>query len=196
VASAVNVVSGFSRTLPMPKRHITPLVNGRMRLRLLEEADLAMTLAWRNQDHIRQWFLHSDVITPEQHRAWWQRYQDRDDDFVFVIEETETLKRPVGQVSLYNIDWAEGRAEFGRLLIGDAEANGQGLARLATSRLVDEALGNWGLNEVYLEVLVTNAPALAIYQSCGFREIAPPSDVVVMQKHAGSGRSLPADTQR
>ena len=54
----------------MPKRIIAPLVNGRVRLRLLEEADLPMTLAWRNQDHIRKWFFHSDVITPEQHRRW------------------------------------------------------------------------------------------------------------------------------
>jgi len=50
-----------------------------------------MTRAWRNQDHIRKWFFHSDPITTEQHLAWWQRYQDRDDDFVFIIEETETL---------------------------------------------------------------------------------------------------------
>ena len=185
MAPAVNVVSGFSRTLPMPKRHIAPLVNGRVTLRLLEAADLPMTLAWRNQDHIRQWFLHSDVITPEQHRAWWERYQDRDDDFVFVMEETETLKRPVGQVSLYNIDWAAGGAEFGRLMIGDAEANGQGLARLATSRLVDEGLTTWGLNRIHLEVLPTNLPALAVYAACGFRESGRLAGVVQMQKCSG-----------
>ena len=63
---------------------------------------------------------------------------------MFVIEETETLKRPVGQVALYNIDWAAGTGEFGRLMIGDADAQGRGLARLATARLVDEALRRGG----------------------------------------------------
>jgi len=101
---------------------------------------------------------------------------------VFVIEETDTLKRPVGQVSLYNIDWAAGRAEFGRLTIGDAEANGQGLARLATSRLVDEGLTTWGLNRIHLEVLPTNLPALAVYEACGFRESERDAGVVRMQK--------------
>ncbi len=139
-----------------------------------------MTLAWRNLDHIRQWFFHSDVITPEQHRAWWECYKDRDDDFVFVIEETETLKRPVGQVSLYNIDWALGRAQFGRLMIGDADARGKGLARLATARLVDEALGPWGLSEVYLEVLAANGSALAVYAACGFSETGRQGDNVMM----------------
>ena len=166
----------------MPKRHIAPLVSGRVRLRLLEEADLPMTRAWRNQDHIRKWFFNSDLITPEQHQAWWRLYQDRDDDFVFIIEETETLKRPVGQVAVYNIDWAARRAEFGRLMIGDAGAQGQGLARLATSAIVDEALSAWGLREVYLEVLPENLPALAIYRGCGFRELGSHEGAVKMEK--------------
>ena len=150
----------------MAKRHVAPLVRGRVRLRLLEEGDLPMTLAWRNQDHIRQWFFHSDLITPEEHRRWFEQYRDRDDDFVFVIEETETLKRPVGQVALYHVDWVARRAEFGRLMIGDAEATGLGLARLATRRLVGEALGHWRLRD-------GPVPALA---GCGreARSVPPP----------------------
>lgn len=166
----------------MPKRHIAPLVSGSVRLRLLEEADLPMTRAWRNQDHIRKWFFHSDPITPEQHQAWWRRYQDRDDDFVFIIEETATLKRPVGQVAIYNVDWEARRAEFGRLMIGDADAQGRGLARIATGRVVDEALTAWGIKEVYLEVLPANVPALAIYSDCGFREVGREDGVVRMEK--------------
>jgi UDP-4-amino-4,6-dideoxy-N-acetyl-beta-L-altrosamine N-acetyltransferase len=165
-----SVVSGFSLTAIMSKRSIAPMVNGRIRLRLLEESDLPMTLAWRNQDHIRKWFFSPDVISPEQHRAWFELHKDRDDDFVFVIEETETLNRPVGQVSLYHVDWAAGRAEFGRLMIGDGDARGLGLAKLATAFLVDEALTAWGLREVYLESLASNAPALAVYDACGFRQ--------------------------
>jgi RimJ/RimL family protein N-acetyltransferase len=146
-------------------------VNGRVRLRLLEEADLPMTLAWRNQDHIRKWFLHSDVISPQHHHDWWQRYQARDDDFVFVIEETETLRRPVGQIALYNIDPATRRAEFGRLMIADADARGLGLARLATARLVREAFSSaWQLDELYLEVLAGNEAALHLYRVAGFKE--------------------------
>ena len=143
-----------------------------------------MTLAWRNQDHIRQWFFNPDVIAPDQHRSWFDRYRDRDDDFVFIIEETETLQRPVGQVALYHVDWTAKRGEFGRLLIGDEAARGAGLARLATARLVDEALTRWGLHEVYLECLAINSPALAVYRSCGFHETGRSDGVTTMSRRS------------
>lgn len=166
----------------MPKRSIAALVNGRVRLRLLEEADLPMTLAWRNQDHIRRWFLTSSVIPEERHRAWWEQYRERDDDFVFVIEATEDGQRPVGQVALYAVDWAAGRAEFGRLMIGDAQTAGRGLAKLATACLVDTALGPWQLNEITLEVRCDNLRAIAIYEACGFSTVGEADGVITMRK--------------
>lgn len=154
------------------KRCLGPIEGPRTRLRLLEEADLPMTLAWRNQDEVRRWFLHSDVITPAEHRAWYQRYTERDDDFVFVIEETVDLRKPVGQVALYRIDWRWHRAEYGRLLIGEPEARRRGLAGEATRLILDYAFGSLELAEIELVVYGDNRPALAIYRACGFREVA------------------------
>jgi diamine N-acetyltransferase len=172
----------------LAKRAVAPLVNGRARLRLLEEADLALTREWRNQDHIRQWFFDANLISPEQHRAWWQRYRDRDDDFVFVIEETDTLKGPVGQVSLYNIDWTARRAEFGRLMIGEPGAVGLGIAQLATSALLRFAFQSWPVREIYLDVLPTNAPAIAVYRACGFEPEPSIGPAIRMTVDAARGR--------
>ena len=170
----------------MPKRPIASLVNGRVRLRLLEEADLPMTLAWRNQDHTRKWFVHSEVISAEQHRAWYAQYKDKDDDFVFIIEETESLKRPVGQVALYRVDWCTGRAEFGRLIIAGEDARGLGLARLATTRLLAEAHDTLGLTDVYLSVLENNTAALRVYKACGFRITGRNDQAVLMSTGIGN----------
>jgi RimJ/RimL family protein N-acetyltransferase len=164
------------------KRAIAPFGQGRVRLRLLEEADLPLTLRWRNQDHIRKWFFYSDPLSPEQHQAWFEQYRERDDDFVFVIEETRTLCRPVGQVSLYHIDWLAGRAEFGRLMIGDPAATRQGLACLATGLAVNEAFEAMDLREVYLELRGDNASALALYEASGFRVVYQHGDTVGMRK--------------
>jgi diamine N-acetyltransferase len=165
----------------MTKPYIPPLESERVRLCLLQESDLPMTLAWRNQDHIRKWFLSSNVITPEQHRAWYAKYRERDDDFVFIIEETQTLRRPVGQVSLYNIVWASQLAEFGRLLIGDDRAREQGLAKEATELILDYGCTQLGLKEFALEVIKGNALAIAIYKSVGFVTMGERDNVVVMR---------------
>lgn len=166
----------------MPKRPIEPIVNGRIRLRLLEETDLPLTMAWRNQDHIRRWFFDSAVISEEQHLGWFAKYADRDDDFTFVIEELETLQRPVGQVAMYHIDRAAGTAEFGRLMIGDAEARGLGLARLATAGLADEARRLWNVTQVDLELRPDNVAATAVYRACGFAPLPQDGAVMRMRK--------------
>lgn len=166
----------------MPKRTIEPLRGERVTLRLIQDRDLSLTREWRNQDHIRRWFFDSALITPAQHESWFHRYLERDDDFVFVIEETRDLMRPVGQVSLYNVDWPTRRAEYGRLMIGDSAATGKGLARAATALLVDWALGPLALDEVHLEVLADNAPAIAVYRACGFLESGQAAGVLRMTK--------------
>jgi len=167
----------------MPKRNLPDITGNRVNLRLLKEPDLSLTRAWRNQDHIRQWFFNSDLIGAEQHQAWFEQYQKRDDDFTFIIEES-VGHRAVGQVSLYHIDWANGRAEFGRLMIGVADAVGKGLAHEATQLLVDYALNELGLCQVYLEVWSNNLRALEIYKRCGFVGVAENGGVVQMEKQA------------
>jgi RimJ/RimL family protein N-acetyltransferase len=185
----------------MGKRHLAPLQAGRVRLRLLEEHDLPRTLAWRNQDRVRCWFFSSERLTPEQHSDWFARYRQRDDDFVFIIEEQSSRQtpsavrpldtiaelipnpdvsggrhaeracyswRPIGQVAIYHVDWASGTAEFGRLMIGEPDATGRGLAREATAAATALALGQLGLQEIYLEVVPSNVRAIKVYEACGF----------------------------
>ena len=166
----------------MTKRAFPPIQSERVRLRLLEESDLPLTLAWRNQDHVRRWFFNPELITAEQHRAWFGTYVQRDDDYVFIIEQVQPALRAVGQVALYRIEWQAGRAELGRLMIGESQAAGKGLAREAMRLLVHEALGGLGLHEVYLEVYDDNLPALAIYAACGFRTTARRGKVLTMIK--------------
>ena len=153
----------------MPKRAIPSIENDLVRLRLLQENDLPMTLRWRNQDHIRRWFFCSDVITPEQHTKWFLQHITRDDDFVFIIEQIHRNYRPVGQVALYNIDWTAFQAEFGRLMIGEPDASSKGLARAATRAALRIAFDHMELNKVLLEVYAENRKAIAIYEEIGFK---------------------------
>jgi len=164
----------------MTKRTISTLEGERIRLRPLTAKDLPLTLSWRNQDAVRRWFFHSDLLSPEQHCAWFEAYCKRDDDFVFIIEEIVRFNMPVGQIALYNVDWDRQKAEFGRLMIGELRARGMGLAKEATQLLLYFVRREWQLQEVFLEVYENNLPALAIYRACGFIETQRHSGIVTM----------------
>ncbi len=161
----------------MGKRQLAPLQTARIRLRLLEEHDLPRTLAWRNQDHVRRWFFASEPLTPPQHSAWFASYRERDDDFTFIIEERDS-RRPIGQVAIYHVDWGGRTADFGRLMIGEPDAAGRGLALEAAAAAVNLAIGPLGLREIYLEVLPGNVRAIGLYEACGF-EVTGRSDKAV-----------------
>ncbi|MEX2269867.1 MAG: GNAT family N-acetyltransferase [Vicinamibacterales bacterium] len=168
------------------KPAVAPLARGELRLRLLEESDLPLTREWRNREDVRHWFFSSDIVTEQQHRAWYERYRDKASDLVFIVEETRRLRRPVGQVSLYHLDARDRSAEFGRLMIGDPAARGSGFGRGATELALDVAFGPLGLREVYLEVVPNNARAIDIYRACGFAESARESGVIRMVANASA----------
>ena len=63
------------------------------RIRLLDKSDIERLRCWRNQDHIRKWFVHSTPIEPDQQRAWWDAYQHRPDDYMFIIEDVAEVQR-------------------------------------------------------------------------------------------------------
>jgi RimJ/RimL family protein N-acetyltransferase len=146
----------------MTSAAIDPLVDDDAILRMLALSDLPSTLAWRNHDESRRWFHSTDTISEDQHRAWFDRYLARDDDYVFVVDVAGV---PVAQTAVYDI--AGGSAEFGRLLV-DPNRRGRGLSHRAITlslRAADELLG---LDHLYLEVKPDNTRAIRGYRAAGF----------------------------
>ncbi|MBX3193959.1 MAG: GNAT family N-acetyltransferase [Microbacteriaceae bacterium] len=153
----------------MTSASLAPVAGDRGVLRMLGEADLPLTLAWRNHPDSREWFHSSAVIAPEQHEAWYRGYLERDDDYVFVMEADG---RPVAQAALYDI--GSGSAEFGRLLV-DPAARGAGHSHRVIAlvlRVADEVMG---LDELRLEVKTANARAIGAYERAGFSTVDEPA---------------------
>lgn len=158
----------------MTSASFAPLARGAARLRLLETSDLTTTLAWRNHPDSRPWFLTSDAITPEGHAAWFRNYLEREDDYLFMVEQDGAR---VAQVSLYRIEPALGRAEFGRLLV-DPERRGRGVSHLATE-LCLEAAQQLGIHTLTLEVKADNTRAIRAYERAGFVATGPASGKLI-----------------
>jgi RimJ/RimL family protein N-acetyltransferase len=163
------------------KRDLQAIDGDGMRLRLLCDDDLETTLSWRNRPEVRRWFHDPRVLPDDAYRRWYDEYRVRDNDFVFVVELTGGRPRPIGQASIYDIDWETGRGEFGRLMIGEMDATGKGHGGAATELLLSFTFSRLGLREIFLTVLTGNVPALRIYGRCGFVPLSRDGHSVTMR---------------
>jgi RimJ/RimL family protein N-acetyltransferase len=162
----------------MNKLKVDPIESSKARFRLIQESDLSMTMGWRNKPRVAHWFKSAALITPEQHRQWFEEYLQRDNDYLFIIEDKNMTDAPVGQVGIYNIDFSAGTAEVGRFLIGEERALGRNM-------LVD-VHRNWllfwreqhGITEVRTEVRRDNYLALRVNKGCGYVEVGSSGDMV------------------
>ena len=139
-----------------------------VRLRPVGPLDLELIRNWRNQDHIRRFFLQQEIIESSQQLLWFHEYLKKNDDLMFIIEETEELKRSVGTVALYDIDLKALEAEFGRFMLGDMQARGRGIGQNVLKQISEFGFTEFGLNRINLEVLADNKKAIKLYEKCGF----------------------------
>lgn len=155
--------------------------NDKIILRTLREQDLNLTLSWRNQDDIRKWFVHTDIIPIDSHYQWFNKYKKLDNDFIFIIIAKDFGNIPVGQISLYKIDYDNKTAEYGRLMIGNSQARGKGYAKLATKLLIKKGFEYFLLKEIYLEVKENNYRAINVYFDCGFKIVDKKDNLYIMK---------------
>ncbi len=156
-----------------------PRVRQAIRLRRMTEADLAHTLAWRNDERSRRWFKTSAPLTPDSHVAWFRARENDPADRMYIAERLADACA-VAQVAIYRIDAVRRDAEVGRFLT-DPELRGRGYFAQALEALLAIARGELALADVYLEALQDNARALAIYRRAGFGETSRQDGLVRME---------------
>ncbi|MFJ4195316.1 GNAT family N-acetyltransferase [Pseudomonas sp. NPDC089534] len=148
-----------------------------VKIRLLEPADLEATLNWRNRDENRRWFINSNIIEWDNHVKWFESYQKKSDDFVFVIESDGER---VGQCAVYGIDLQRKRAEVGRFLAAP-EGAGKGYIKRGCQLLIETCWQQLALDSVFLEVLEENVRAIKLYEKLGFNEVSRHGKLIVLE---------------
>jgi RimJ/RimL family protein N-acetyltransferase len=140
-------------------------------LRPATDDDLAAMLTWRNQATNREVSIHSHVIAPEEHRAWWDRVQDDPSRSVLVFEVDG---RALGVVTFFDV--TADSAGWGFYL--DAETLGaEGTIMIAWVKImteaVDHAFGELGIETLAGEVLERNEAVRLMNRRFGFKEGSP-----------------------
>lgn len=160
------------------KRKLHPYKCNNFILRLLERKDIDFVLSWRNHQSHRIWFKNSSVISKKEHYTWFQMYLQNENDFIFLVTDADEIK--YGQVSIYNAQWLNHEAEFGRVLANPMYEN-QGFMKKACKITLSLAKEILNLKRLTLQVKYNNYKAIYIYQQCGFVVSKLNGDMVNME---------------
>lgn len=135
---------------------------GQTRLRTMQEADLAMVLAWRNAPKIRCCMLSTEEITPEAHAAWFGRSSTNPDRKLLIVESAGV---PIGFVQFSGLH-AEPFPEWGFYAAPEApKGSGTVLGKLALE---------YAFRALHLPVLIgrtlpDNEISIRFHHKLGFR---------------------------
>lgn len=133
-------------------------------LREMEEKDLEMVLAWRNQPLIRANMYTDHSITLEEHQVWFSRIK-KDSTSVYLICEQKGV--PIGCVNFVQIDRKNKKAFWGFYLGEEVGAPGRG--SIMEYLAVEYAFGLLRLRKLCAEVFSFNEKVLKLHSKFGFQ---------------------------
>lgn len=144
-------------------------------LRPATSEDLDSMLRWRNMDANREASNHSHVITPDEHREWWERTASDPSRQTLVLEISG---RPCGVVSFFDLTPPDSPTEgaWGFYLDHEGLA-GHGMQLVAWNVVMKEAVAHafdvLGLDELHAEVLEHNTAVRSMNRRFRFVEGTP-----------------------
>ncbi len=145
-----------------------------IKLRKFEETDIARLINW----------IHDARVMAQWARQQYQYPLDRA-QLLKSIERTRGGDRPahcmftacrqdditaVGHIELMSIDYGNGIARLGRVLIGQDEDRGKGMGTAMVAEALHYTFNTLGLTEVKLGVFDCNQQAMDCFRKSGFAE--------------------------
>ncbi|MCI9435756.1 MAG: GNAT family N-acetyltransferase [Lachnospiraceae bacterium] len=135
-------------------------------LRLMEEADTDLIIAWRNREDVRRNFIYREPFTRQGHENW-VNTMIRPGRAVQMIIVDSADDTPLGSVYIRDIDRGHLKAEYG-IFIGVPQARGRGIGTAAARLMLRYCFEEEGLHRIYLRALAGNRQAIRSYEKAGF----------------------------
>lgn len=119
-------------------------------LRFVNTDDAAFICDIRNDNNLNK-YVHAVSPDIKAQKEWIRKQMSRENDYYFVVCSNEGL--PIGLASIYDVDHANGQAEFGRWV-----SRGNALQNVETAVLAfDFAFDKLGIQEVYMRTMMANS---------------------------------------
>ena len=145
------------------------LVGENVRIRAIELDDLEVMAKWRNTSEVMEYFYEKEPLSLEMQRRWFEGYLNRLEKEKCYLIETLSGDKPIGTISLYNIDWRNRHCEFGRFFLCADEMRGKGYGREALELILDFGFNHLNMAKIYCTTYLDNHRALGLYELVGFR---------------------------
>jgi RimJ/RimL family protein N-acetyltransferase len=138
----------------------------RVALTALTADDLPVLFRWINDRELVVRNAPYKLVTEEQHRAWFDAVQRRQDVKIFAIRLLDSGKL-IGSCQLHSIHDVHRSAEL-QMRLGESEERNHGYGTETLQLLLRYAFQDLGLHRVSLHVFSTNEAAIRLYEKAGF----------------------------
>ena len=146
------------------------LMGERIYLTTLDVVNAETARSWINDPEISHWLLAGQVpLSKDAEIAFYQEMEASRSDYVFEIRLIADDSY-IGNCGLNGVDLVHRHAEVG-IVIGEADAQGQGLGRDAILTLLRFGFDTLGLHRIHIRHIDGNDRAAHLYPSIGFLPI-------------------------
>lgn len=132
-------------------------------LRSIQDDELELMLAWRNEPSVRHNMYTTHEITLDEHIAWWDRIKRSAQHQYFMFE---LGGKPLGIVGFNAINQPSRNSSWAFYASPNAPA---GSGTLMEMLALDYAFRVIDLHKLYCEVLAFNKPVIKLHQKFGFK---------------------------
>lgn len=136
-------------------------------LRVMEKEDTEIVRKWRFSHNNYDYFYEFTPFSKFKNEKWFESATNKNNEINFIIETVDESK-PVGMISLVDIDHRNQKAEMGRVLIGEQSERGKGYGKSAINLLTEYAFNHLNIHKLYCEVFEFNEDAINAYKKAGF----------------------------
>jgi len=144
-------------------------------LKELDESYLQIVLNWRNHPKVRRSMTSMNLISLDEHIAWFERYQKNEKDKWFIFFPKKDT--PEGVVYFKNISQKNNDATWGFYKNPEAK-KGTGLKM--SLEALDWAFDKLKLTQINSYIRISNIQSINMHKTLGFVEISESADACFM----------------
>ncbi|MBC8331151.1 MAG: GNAT family N-acetyltransferase [Anaerolineae bacterium] len=145
------------------------ILGERLRLRAIEKEDLPLFVGWLNDPEVRHGLALYLPLSHAEEEQWFDAMLKRaPEERALMIEiDNDGEWLPVGNCSLFGLDWRVRSAEVG-IMIGDKSRWNQGYGTETMRLILQHGFETLNLNRIFLRVYDDNPRARRAYEKAGF----------------------------